>query len=159
MAIIIYKKYSGNTYVCRRYNGNMCKYTAVICRKTAVLCRKYNFTPGWLMIFSFERIMFISNWFIIYFTCFTIPLWTAVCDVLMLFWLVDCHVEKGSLLCHVDKYLKLKTNFEVCPRQHKYKKTIPWIVQMTYPLGRLVKMKTRETSFSPVLVMWRDQIH
>ena len=21
----------------------------------------------------------------------------------MLFWLVDCHVEKGSLLCHVDK--------------------------------------------------------
>lgn len=89
----------------------------------------------------------LPNWFNIYFTCFTIPLWTAVCDVLMLFWLVDCHVEKGSLLCHVDKYLKLKRVSLVCLRQQKYKKTIPWIVLMTYPLGSLVKMKTRETTF------------
>lgn len=61
MVIIIYKKYSGNIYVCRRYNGNMYKYIVVICRKIVVLCRKYNFIFGWLTIFSFERMMFILN--------------------------------------------------------------------------------------------------
>lgn len=67
----------------------------------------------------------LLNWFIIYFTCFTIPLWTAVCDVLMLFWLVDCHVEKGSLLCHVDKYLKLKTNLKFALGNTNTRKQFP----------------------------------